>query len=187
MLVNLHLMESLSRRSCRTGCGIVGIIILSISSGLDLLMMRALEKVPDWYPDFPWIPSRTNVHMLEEYCWGHNLECNDTLYCAKIALRCTSILGRLRFTCQVSSYWYRLSFTTRKATGSAILWNSILIWHVLYDFLIAIEGIRSSFKLFRFGSGCWLYCRRLFVLVSLLNWRRHCRKIIRCPWDTVWL
>ena len=188
MLVNCRLMDSLSRRIFQTGCGIMGRIILFVSPILELLMMCALAKVLDWEQSFPWLPTWTDVHLLTEDCWGHNLDiqnCDETFYWTTLALGRTSILGRLHLPCWESYSWYCLIFTLHKATGSALSWSSILICHVLYAFLLALTGLKSYFQLFHYGSGCWLHSRKLFVLLNLLSWWRHCWKIICCLRDSV--
>ena len=143
MLVNCRLMDSLSRRIFQTGCGIMGRIILFVSPILELLIMCALAKVPDWEQSFPWLPTWNDVHLLTEDCWGHNLDiqnCDETFYWTTLALGRTSILGRLHLPCWESYSWYCLSFTAHNNTCSALLRSFILILNAVYDFLISLAG-----------------------------------------------
>ena len=190
MLVNCCLTASQSWRSCWTGCVIAGRLILSVSSGLDLLMMCALMNFPYLFQAFPWLHTWPVIHLLADDYWGSNLDiqrCDGTLSRATLALGSTSLLERLRFPCQVSYSWSCLHFVAYKATGKAILRSSILILHVVFDLLLSLSGHCSYFKLLCSGSESWLHKRRLLDLVLSLNWWRRCRKIVRCLRDGVWL
>ena len=124
MWVICRLTSLLSLRSCQTGCGILGILIFSVSSGSEPFMICALVKVLYWSQSLPWLPTWGVAHLLAENCWGHKLDiqrCDDTLSWATLALGSTSLLESLRCTFQVSYPWYCLHFAPSKATGSVLL------------------------------------------------------------------
>ena len=65
MLACFCLMDSLFQRSCWTGCGISGRPILSVGSGLNPRIMRALlVKVPGWYQALTCIPTGSALLMI---------------------------------------------------------------------------------------------------------------------------
>ena len=172
-------MASLSQRSCQTGCGILGRLILSVRSVLELLVIRSLVKVIYWSQALPCIPTWDAVHLLVDYYWGLKLDsqrCDDTLSWATLVLGSNSLLGRLCIPCQINYSWYCLRFAVRKATGSSLLWIFILIWYAVSAFLLDLSGLWSSFQIFSSGSGNWLHIRILFVRVILLNWCMRWRK-----------
>ena len=163
---------------------------MSVSSGLELLTMNTLLKIPYWSQALPWLPTWTAVHLLADYCWGNKLYiqmCDYTLSWAKLALVSTSLLGRLSHPCQVNCSWFCLRFVVCKAAGSALLWSSVLIWRAVSAFLLSLAGTWFSFQLFRSRSGHLLHSRGLFSLVHSLNWWMHCWWIVCCPHNNVWL
>ena len=143
MLVGWRLAVSLYRRSRRTGCGIVGRLILYVGLGSKIMMMCALVMVSGWSQDFPWLPTWYIVHLIEDD-WLLNMlhiqRCDDTLYSATLAHVSTSILGRWRCPCQVSYSLFYLRFIARNATVSDLLRVSILIMRAVYFFLISLGG-----------------------------------------------
>ena len=143
MSMGCRLKASLYWSICQTWCGIAGTIILSVGLVSNTLMMRALAKVPGWSQAFPWLPPWDVVKILSDYWLRHTLDiqrCDDTLSWATLVLGCTSELGTWRCPYQVICYLLLLWFFAHKATGSALLRRSILIWHTVYIFLHAPGG-----------------------------------------------
>ena len=141
ILVSFQLTCSLSRISRWNTCGITGGLILFVSSRSELLVMCVLVKVPDLSQALLWFPTWAAVHLITYDCLGHSLDIqsfDDTLSWVTLSLGSTFLLGRWRRPCQVSFSWFLLRFVTLKATGSALLWSSILIWHSVSALFFAL-------------------------------------------------
>ena len=153
-------------------------------------MKRALAKIPGLYQALLWITTWASIHLLVDNCWGHNMDiqrCDYTISWATLVIGITYLLVRWRLPCQVSCSWFCLRFVVRKAIDSALLRRCIFIWNSVSIFLLAIRDTWSYFQIFHSISESWIHSRILFSLVSFLNWWRHCRKIIHCMRDNVWL
>ena len=167
MLKGFRLTASHCRRSCWTGCGIAGRLILSVGSESKPLMMRALETVLGLFQVLLWITTWSVVHLPVEDWWGNTLEIqrwDDTLSWETLAIGSTSLLWRWRRPFQVSWSSFCLHFVALKATDSALLCISILIWSEVSVFLIAIRVPWYYLPLLCFGIGSWLCIRNFFPL-----------------------
>ena len=184
MLAGCQLTASLSRIIHRTGCGILGRLILSLGSVLKPLIMCDSVKVPGWSQSLPWLTTWYVVYLLAVYWWGHTLYIQrycDTLSWATPELGSTYLLVRWRLPCQISCSLFIFRFVARKATSSDLLQSSIFIWCSVSVLLLALGGPWSYFTLFHSSSGSWIHSMRLFVFVCLLTWWRWCWKIVHCP------
>ena len=148
IFVGFLLMDLPSRINCQNGYEITESLILSVGSGSKLLMMITLSVVPCWSQALTYLPTWAVSHLLEECFWVYTLEtqrCDDSLSWVTPALGSPYLLGRCISPCQVSCSLFFFCFVVRKATGSALLRSSILIWHELSVLLIILGDPWSSF------------------------------------------
>ena len=118
--------------------------------------MHALVKVPGLSQDLTWLTNWCVVHLLAEDFLGSTLYiqwCDDTLSWAILALVGAYLLCMWCFPCLVIFYFSPLYFVARKATGSAVLQSSILIWCAVSVLLNTILGAWSYFLILHFVSG----------------------------------